>query len=57
MSQNTLEKKSAERQGYTQFIGKVRVGQKAGIGMTVAVTRAVKDCMGEGISRPMEDKR
>ena len=44
-----LVKKCEELDGYVQLIGKIRAYQKGGIELEDALTRAVKDCIEEGI--------
>ena len=44
-----IVKKSEELYGYVRFVGKVREYQKAGLDLATAITRAVNDCIEEGI--------
>ena len=44
-----IVKKSEELYGYVRFVGKVREYQKAGLDLETAITRAINDCIKEGI--------
>jgi hypothetical protein len=44
-----IVKKSEELYGYVRFVGKVRKYQKAGLDLATAITRAINDCIKEGI--------
>ena len=45
----SILQKCAALTGYAAFIGKVRANRNAGMGIDLAVTKAVKDCMSNGI--------
>ena len=45
----TIVKRSETLYGYVRFVGKVRENQKAGLDLASAITKAVKDCIAEGI--------